>query len=147
MHTSTPFLNANFIYFLLLLHVLANISGLWICLWLIQSPLPQIPKDKQLKLKKKKKKSITSIRKKTFKNINKAYKTVGIDLIFHNYKNNKKNATLKHSTPHILYFRGVSRKQKVNGFNEEKFYSPFPFLINLKQKCVHSSANCTMRPH
>ena len=43
MHTSTPFLNANFIYFLILLHVLANIIGLWICLWLIQSPLPKIP--------------------------------------------------------------------------------------------------------
>ena len=78
--------------------------------------------------KKKKKKSITSIRKKkTFKNINKAYKTFGIDLNFHNYKNNKKNATLKHSTPHILYFRGISRKQKVNGFNAESSILHFHF--------------------
>lgn len=104
MHTSTPFLNANFIYFLLLLHVLANISGLWICLWLIQSPLPQTPKDKQLKLKKKKKKHHIYKEKKTFKNINKAYKTFGIDLIFHNYKNNKKMQPLniQHPTYCIL---------------------------------------------
>lgn len=56
-----------FIYFLILLHVLANISGLKICLWLTKSPLHKIPKDKQQKLKKKKMYHI--YKKETFKTL------------------------------------------------------------------------------
>lgn len=52
---------------------------------------PKFHKTSNWNLKKKKKKHhIYKEKKKTFKNVNKAYKTFGIDLIFHNYKNNKK---------------------------------------------------------